>query len=232
MRLILAALVLGLLVAGAYALARETSIFAVRHIEVTGAPPEVVKDVMREVEPYRGESLVGLDRTELARKLRGLPSVASATYDRAFPNTLEIQIRPEKPIAIIRSAQDAWLVSATGRIIRSVETAARPELPRIWVPSPNDLAPGARVTRGQKLPAIRALANLPDKFPFQILAAREEAGEITLVLSGQREIRLGEASLVSLKLEIATRILRTQKAAGEGGFRYVDVSLPDRVVVG
>ncbi len=232
MRLIFAALVVGLVAAGAYALARESSVFAVKHIEVTGAPPEVIRDVMTEVELYRGESLVGLDQGELAQKLRALPSVASATYDRAFPNTLEIQIRPEKPIAIIRSAQDAWLVSATGRIIRSVDTGARPELPRVWVPSPNDLAPGARVTREQKLPAIRALANLPDKFPFQILAAREEAGEITLILSGDREIRLGEAAHVPLKLEIATRILRTQKAAGEASFRYVDVSLPDRVVVG
>lgn len=231
-RVILGLAVLGLALVGAYFVARQTTVFAVKNIEVRGGSSEVVDEVMRELEPYRGENLVGLNQEELGQKLRTLPSVASVEYDRAFPNTLEIHVRPERPIAVIRSAQDTWLVSAAGRVIRAIDHAALPQLPRIWVPSPNELAPGARLTRQQKLPAIRTLANLPERFPFRIVAAREEQGEITLILSGDREIRLGEAAHVPLKLEIATRILRVLKLRGDAIFSYVDVSLPDRVVVG
>ena len=223
---------LSIALAGAYFVARQTSVFAVHRFDVQGAPAEVADQVMREVEPFLGKSLVGLNQDELERKLRALPSVASVRYDRAFPKTLEIRVRPERPIAIVRSGQDGWLVSATGRVIRAVEQGALPELPRIWVPSPADLTPGARLTRQQKLPAIRALDNLPDKFPLRVLAAREENGEITLIFAGHREIRLGEAGLFPLKLEIATRVLRTLNLRGETSFSYVDVSLPDRVVVG
>ena len=54
--------------------------------------------------------------------------------------------------------------------------------------------------------------------------------ELTLVLGGGLELRLGDTGDLRLKLAIARRILRaTGAAAGGGG--YLDVSVPERPVL-
>jgi cell division protein FtsQ len=228
------ALALGLVVVavGGYAVARLTSVFAVDTIEVTGAPPSVASAVERVAAEYRGESLVTLDRSEVRSRLLALPTVVAVRLDRAFPNTLEIRVRAERPAAVIRSGPTAWLVSERGRVIREVDPPANQGLPRVWLPSQARLAAGRTLVEGQQANAVRAAALVPAGFPLRVDTARSVEGELTFVLGNRAELRLGQPDELELKLAVAKRVLEALGPEGRAMLGYLDVSMPDRAVVG
>jgi hypothetical protein len=62
----------------------------------------------------------------------------------------------------------------------------------------------------------------------QVGEARDVDGETVLVLRGGTELRLGPAEDLPLQLAVARKVLQ----AVEGDAQYVDVSVPERAVVG
>jgi cell division protein FtsQ len=214
---------------GAYGLARETSIFAVRSIDVRGAPPVVAGEVRGALASYRGRSLVGLDGAALERRVEALPTVFAVSYDRAFPHTLRLVVRAERAAAVLRQRNDAWLVSARGRVIKPLPAGVLRELPRIWIPA------SVTVARGETLPllggggAARALGRLARSgFPDRVDSATATHGEVVLRLRSGLLVRLGRPVDLALKLAVA-RALVPRLASGE---TYLDVSVPGRPVAG
>jgi hypothetical protein len=193
---------------GAYVLARQTSLFALNTIEVEGAPPDVAAEIRSTLAAYRGDSLVKFDANEASRRLSAVAEVAGAKFDRA----------------VLRRGSDAWLVSASARVLRRLERPY-PRLPRIWVPRSADIAinstlggPGARgVAAVAPLAPLRVGADVR-----QVLTAD---GELTLVLAAGTELRLGDSGDLRLKLSIAKQLLPLTSGAA-----YVDVSVPERPV--
>ncbi len=211
-----------------YFVARDTSVFAVRTIEVDGAPDSVALQVRDALRGDVGVSLLRLDLARVRQEVAALPTVASATFDRAFPHTLRIVVVPERPVAVVRQGADSWLVSARGRIMASLPHGARPQLPRIWV------GRGTTFTVGGIVPAVldgslAAVAPLRGmRFPARVASVRSETDELSLVLHSGVELRLGDASDVRLKLAVAAKVLPLVASTT----RYVDVSVPDRPVAG
>jgi cell division protein FtsQ len=209
---------------GAYVLARQTSLFALNTIEVEGAPPDVAAEIRSTLAAYRGDSLVKFDANEASRRLSAVAEVAGAKFDRAFPHTLKVSVRLERAVAVLRRGSDAWLVSASARVLRRLERPY-PRLPRIWVPRSADIAinstlggPGARgVAAVAPLAPLRVGADVR-----QVLTAD---GELTLVLAAGTELRLGDSGDLRLKLSIAKQLLPLTSGAA-----YVDVSVPERPV--
>ena len=215
-----------------YLAARETSLFAIRSIEVSGAPPQVAAEVRAASRDFRGESLVGLDGETLLARIRALPSVVSARYDRAFPSTLRIVVRAERPVAVVRAGTKAWLVSARARIIRPLDRGALLSLPRLWLPSATELRAGQTLTAEESAAVVRALARVPEALPGTIAVARQVDGQMTFVLGSGTELRLGDTGSLPLKLRVAARILETIPAGERSTLSYLDVSLPQRPVAG
>ena len=60
-----------------------------------------------------GQSLLQVDGRTLGRRIAPLPGVRSFEYDRSFPNTLRILVRPEQPVLVVRQGASAYLVAAT-----------------------------------------------------------------------------------------------------------------------
>ncbi len=222
------AIVLG--AAGLYALARMTPMFALNRIEVEGASPAVAARVKAALEPLDGTSLLALNGAEVERRLGSLTVVASARYDRNFPHTLRVVVKPEHPVALVRHGADAWVVAASGRVISAAAPHAFSGLPRVWLASD-----GARVGSELADPlgarAVRALA-LARKARLQgrIRTVRAADHELTFLLGSGVELRLGDLRSVRLKLAVASRILPDLLA--QGGYSYLDVSVPARPVAG
>ena len=219
-----------LLLAGcaAYAVARSTSAFAVRAVEVEGPPVRVANQVAEALAGARGESLVAIDLARLQALVEGIPGVASVTFDRAFPHTLRAHVVPERPVAVLRQGRHSWLVAASGRVIRPLERGARRRLPRIWLPREVGLRVGARVPPVVR-DVVRAVAPLVRApLPARVATVRHSDRELTLVLRSGAEVRLGDPSDRALKLELARRILPLLTADE----RYLDVSVPERPVAG
>jgi cell division protein FtsQ len=224
-RSLIVGLVLVAAAAGAYLLARESSVFAVRSIRVEGVDPQLTARVREALRPLVGASLVSLDRGAAARRALALPEIASATVDRAFPHTLRITVEAEHPVAVMRQADLAWLASAEGRVLQQLNARPYPALPRIWLPRKDDVLVGATLS-GAPAEALRAVAPLGAiHFPLPVRSAQAGDRELTLTLGSGLEIRLGDLSDLRLKLAVAARIV-----SAAAGARYVDVTVPERAV--
>ena len=226
-RSIVVGLAIVALAAAAYLAARDTGMFAVRRIEISGAPPTVARQIDRALAPLVGTSLVALDGQALERRIDGLPSVATVRYDRAFPHTLRVSVVPERAVAVLRSGNTAWLVSARARVIGRAARAARLSLPRIWLPAATRIVPGAFLAPTAGGDAARALG-FADGFPVHIRFASSGNGGIVFQLASGVDLRLGNAGDTRLKLAVARRALPLLPS----GTTYLDVSLPGRPVAG
>src|SRR5438093_12710816 len=188
------ALLLGFALLGAGALAylgaRETSIFALRTVQIDGAPPRVAAHVEQALAPLRGRSLLALNRGEIDQRLARLSDVAAVSFDRDFPHTLRVIVTPAHSIAVLRRGASAWIVSSDGRVVRSAGLSAARKLPRIWIPRIVAVDVGATVADADAARAIRALAIARGAgFGARIAALRSADRALALALAGLPELR-------------------------------------------
>jgi cell division septal protein FtsQ len=230
-RSLLVGVAIAALAAGAYVTARQTSIFAVRTIDVVGGSPQLQQQVREELAPELGRSLVRIDGGEIGRRLSANAGVLAVRYDRAFPHTLRVFVTPERPVLLLRRGSEGWVVSARGRVTEKVRDVHASTLPRAYVPKET------RVTLGSILPAqsgglaaavLAPLAAVGFTEPVRLVRVHDT--ELTLVLDSTAEVRLGDAGDLRLKLAVARRIVPLLGDGAAGS--YVDVSVPERPVVG
>ena len=200
--------------------------FAVQKIEVEGAPPQVAAHVRAALAPLEGTSLLGLDGGAVQRALAPLTDVSAARYDRSFPHTLRLVVRPELPVAVARRGATAWLVAADSRVISSAPLGTHRDLPRVWLDSSTDPQPGAALADGTALRAVRALARAQRAhFPGRILFVPLHEHDLSFVLASGLELRLGDVRAIRLKLAVAAQIIPRLLQQGSG-FDYLDVTFP------
>ena len=218
-------------IVGAYLAARNTSMFAVQRIEVTGARPSVVERVDAALQPLDGTSLLSLDAATIDRRLTPLRDVTLVSYDRAFPHTARIVVSAERPVAVLRKGSQAWIVTERGRVLDQLDDASTSQLPRVWVADASVPSTGDLLTADEaRLPAVvlGSVLSANRQLFGDVREARETDDGLVLVLRSGTEIRLGDADEVGLQLAVAQRVLQ---AVGPGA-AYVDVSVPERAVVG
>jgi cell division protein FtsQ len=211
---------------GAYAIARETSIFAVDKIDVRGGSSNVDAQVQRALASLTGRSLVGLNGADVLQRVEALPTVVSATYDRSFPHTLRITVVPERPVAVLRAGSTAWLVSERGRVVGRIGARADALLPRIW------LGAGTHVRVGELLPpaTVGMTRALGQSGPFsrRVETVSLAGGLLVFHLRSGIELLLGAPAGIPLKVAVATQALQMFPA----GSVFLDVSVPGRPVSG
>ena len=217
----------------AYLLARESSLFAVTKVEVTGAPPTVAKQATQALAGVDGLSLLKLDGADVIATLEALPTVYRASYDRDFPHTLRIRIVPEEPVAVLRHGADSWLASARGRVISAVARGSLQSLPRVWLPATSTVRVGAILSDPAGALATHALRSFRGiGLGQRITFVKVTDGRLVAGLRGGLELRFGPPVELGLKLAVARAILPTLAAPSAGGPRYLDLAVPERPVAG
>jgi cell division septal protein FtsQ len=217
-------------IVGGYFVARETSMFAVQRIQVTGARPSVIQRVDAALAPLDGSSLLALNAADLDERLSPLRDVSLVSYDRAFPHTAKVVVSAERPVAVLRRGSQAWIVTERGRVLESVSNPRESGLPRIWdanapVPSAGDVLTADEALRPARL--LGGVLSADSNLFRHVSEARYVDGDLSLVLASGIEIRLGGADELALQLAVAQRVLDTTGP----GVQYVDVSVPERAVV-
>jgi cell division septal protein FtsQ len=205
--------------------------FAVQEIQVTGARPSVVQRVDAALSPLDGTSLISLDAAAIDRRLEPLRDVSLVSYDRTFPHTARIVVSAERPVAVLRKGTQAWVVTERGRVLDQLADPTASRLPRIWVADAAVPSSGDVLTADEaRIPAVALGEALSANRPLfqQIGEAREADDGLVLVLRSGTEIRLGDPVELGLQLAVAQRVL--QAVGSEAA--YVDVSVPERAVVG
>ncbi len=220
-----AAILLGVL---CYVVARDTSVFAVRSVDVEGAPPLVARQVRDALRADMGASLLTIDRDAARQRVLAVPTVAAASLDRAFPHTLRITVLPERPVAVARQGADAWLLSARGRVMARLQRGQRPRLPRLWIAQGPTFVVGGTAPVSLRAPLAALAPVTAAHLPALVASVRSTPDELTLLLRSGIELRLGDADDVRLKLAVAAKVLPLMAS----GTRYLDVSVPERPVAG
>ena len=217
-----------------YVAARQTAVFAVRSIDVETEPAGHSGLVERALAPIAGKSLLQVDEATITRRLERLPHVHLLGYDRSFPAGLHVYVSVERPVAVLRKADENWLVSGEGRVLRKLDVRLRRPLPVVWIPRAFEPEVGVIVQVEEPSHAVRALASLRSAAPTfygRIWYVAPAEHGLTLVLRDDFEIRLGNADELALKLEVARRVLAAIRATGSPA-TYVDVAVPERPVAG
>jgi cell division protein FtsQ len=218
---------------GLYLIALESSLFAIRTVEIRGAPPALTRQIDDAIGRFRGHSLVGLDQAEIERAVLGIPAVQTVRIDRDFPNTLRIFVKREFPVAVLRRGTGAWLIAASGKVVRGFPLGRGGEIPRIWVPSSMPVVIGERIGNTDVRIAVGLLGSLGSAGRSLRLAnVIALHGELTLVTRSGVELRFGDASQARLKLAVAEKILPQMAVPAAGSTAYLDISLPERPVSG
>jgi cell division protein FtsQ len=212
---------------GGYLIARESSLFAIDRIEVRGGSPQVAHQVDTALASLVGRPLVGLDGSAVLDRVEALPTVASATYDRAFPHTLRIAVVPERPAAVLRRGADSWLVSSRGRVMGRLASTAVPKLPRIWISTSTPVQTGNELTTAGAATAAHA-AGLAGAFGARVDSVSYTGGLLSFHLRSGIELLLGSGGDIRVKLAVAEHVL----AMLPPGSTYLDVSNPGRPVSG
>lgn len=212
----------------AFVVARQTPLFALRTVTVEGAPAAVAWQVRAALEPLEGSSLVTLDGEDVVRRVEALPTVIFARYDREFPHGLQVVVRPERPVVVLRQGSDAWLASARGRVMRRLRPGTERAFPRIWLNRTTVIALGVRLDGepARTAAALSVLAASP--LAGRVTTARLEDGRLTLVLRSGLELLIGRPTALALKLAVADRVLNTGPSGQVAG--YLDVAVPERPV--
>ena len=227
-RSVVIGLALAALGALGYLGARETSVFAVRTIQVVGVSPALATSVRAALQPLEGQSLLKLHGDDVSRLATALPGVEAVSYDRAFPNTLRVRVEPEQPLAVLRRGAEWWLLSRRGRVMSRLVPGRRLGMPRIWLTKKVNIALGGMLGAGGGAEEAAALVPLRSAgLSARVSTVRIAGGQIVYVLRGGLELRVGTADNLALKLAVARRILVRTNLVG-----YLDVSVPERPVAG
>jgi cell division protein FtsQ len=231
-RSLVVGIVLALLAVGAYFGARDTSVFAVRTLDVRGGNAELRGQVRDALAGELGTSLLRVNTGVVASAVDPIPGVRSFTIDRAFPHTLRVTVKREVPVLVVRQVpgRAAFLVAASGRVLRTLPHSLLSHLPRLWVTKQVAVQVGGALPP-QLAAAATALAPLQGAaLPGGVSSVRVGKDELTLTLGGGLQVLLGDTGDLRLKLAIARRILE-QTGAALGGTGYLDVSVPLRPVL-
>ncbi len=212
---------------GAYMLARDSSLFAISRIEVTGGSPQVAGQVRGALGSLVGKPLVGLDGAAVLRTIDALPTVVRSSYDRDFPHTLRVTVVPERPAAVLRRGPDSWLVSVRGRVMARLASVADSRLPRIWVAAGTPVRLGAALAAPGAAAMARAVG-LAGSFAARVATASYANGVLVFHLRSGLELVLGGGGDIKLKVAVAARTLAVVPASST----FLDVTVPSRPVSG
>lgn len=228
----LVALAAVLIAVGLFLCLRSSDVFAVKRVTATAVEHVTEDEIGQATADARGVSLLRLSTAAIEADLSALPYVRDVEVHRRFPDTLEIRLVEYEPIACLRAADGkTWLVGDDGRALEPTNSATLPLLvPTTAVkPVAGETVPESIVAA---LPAAGLLVSeeIADALPDVDHISVSSGGEVSVLLVGGAELRLGNASELKRKLTVAAEIVERYLRDGKQ-IEYVDASVPSRVAV-
>ena len=218
--LVLAVLVV-VLVAGYMLWLRNSSLFAVEQVEVSGVTANR-EEITAALEQAASEmTTLRVRDDQLREAVQGFPTVASISADSSLFHRLEITVTERPPVAEIAAGGGAQPVSADGYLLTGLESDA--ELPLIEAGS----ARGGRLDQEAAAQAA-ILGAAPGDLRDRLRASSwdESRGGVVVDLEGAPELRFGDGE----RAEEKWRALSALLADGAAAAVYIDVSVPERPV--
>ena len=207
-------------IAGYHFWLRDSSIFAVEDVEVTGVTTNKAEVTAALEEAADGMTTLHIHDDELAEAVQRFPTIASVSADTTLLHGLEVKVTERLPVAEGRFGGDLLPVSGDGFVLVGLEVDE--PLPRIEA-----RARGAVLDEeGAAQAAI--IGAVPDDLRDAIRSAvwDSDSGGVVVALAGAPEVRFGDGDRAEEKWEALASVL----AQSDPGGSYIDVSVPERPV--
>jgi len=210
------------LVAGYLFWLRDSSLFAVTDVEVTGVTANKVEVIAALTDAAEDMTTLHVRDDELADAVQPFPSVASISADTSLLHGLEVRVTERLPVAEARLGGEVLPVSGDGFVLVGLE--ADGPLPRLEAS-----ARGALLDPdGAAQAAILGAA--PRELRERLRAASwdQASGGVVVELAGAPEVRFGDSERAEEKWKALAAVI----AEGASDATYIDVSVPERPVAG
>lgn len=194
----------------------------VRHVELTGAREQERLAIYAAVLNGPSNAMLATDLDDVRDRLRALPWLADASVQRRLPDTLVIEVKERKPVALWQYRQRLAAIDITGRVL------TRDRLER-WNDLPILVGAGANARVRDALQLIAATPLGRDVNAAVFVGGRRwdlkfKSGE-TLALPDQPgQAKAALASFARLDGQGPERLLG-------GRFTRFDLRLPGRMIV-
>jgi cell division protein FtsQ len=221
---LVALLVCGLLIGG-FLVGRDSSLFAVRHVEVNGATgPSAPRMVAALKAAARGMTTLHLDRRTLRRSLSTFPQVKGIRARRVGRSGLRVEVIEYVPVGAVAHAGQRIPVAADGTLLRGVPAAGG----LATIPVKTTTA-GRRLSDRAGVIALEAIDSAPAALRARIAQADAGARGATVSLRDGPQIYFGAPERLGAKWAAAVAVLADDSSRGA---RYVDVRTPERPAAG
>ena len=224
-RALLAAAALTLALTGGYFFARDSTLFEIRKVTVTGASGPDAPKVESLLRQAAGDmTTLNADAGELQEAAAAYPTVKSVEIDRHLPHDVTLIVHEKRPVATVDAGGRKIPLAADGRLLTG---ATPPEnLPRLQLDHPT----GNRISdaRGRQLVALVAAAPSALRRRADEAQLSQDTG-LTLKMDRGPDLYFGTATDLPAKWKAAARVLADPTAEGA---TYVDVRVPERAAAG
>jgi cell division protein FtsQ len=225
LRLVVALLLLIALGYGGWTWLRDSSLAAVRDVEITGTTSSEESKVRSALDAAaRDMTTLNVREAALRDAVAQYTSVAAIEVRSDFPHTLKIHVIENTPVAVLVSGDREIAASGDGLLLRGV--VADSDLPVIKLDSP---PAGDRVGNLNTRTALAIAAAAPDALRRRIDRLWTGPRGMMLALVDGPDVIFGDSSDARRKWVSAARVLADPSAAGA---TYLDVRIPERVAAG
>jgi cell division protein FtsQ len=226
LRLALALTALVVLIGAGWLWLRDSSLVAVRDVEVTGVSspdaPEI-RDAVQNAAMDMTTLHIRRDRLEAA--LARFPIVRGVEVERDLPHGLRVHVFERTPVALLATASGRVPVAGDGTLLK----AARVDPDLAVVQARDERVTGRRLAAGPLARAVAVLAAAPPELRTRIVAVRRGPKGLALPLRDGPVLYFGGANRLAAKWAAAARVLASEASAGA---TYLDLRLPERVAAG
>lgn len=213
-----------LLIAGWFWL-RDSSLVAVRSVEVTGVSGTqgiAVRDALEQA--ARSMTTLHVRQDALNAAVAPYAIVKRLEVSTSFPHAMRIHVVTNVAVATVVADGRRIAVTADGTLLRDVPPV--PGLPTIPLRTPPG---GPRITERFGLTAVAALGAAPEALRTRVAGVRWTAAHgLTLQLAHGPVLWFGEGDRLGAKWAAAAAVLADQQAAGASA---IDVTDPDHPAV-
>jgi cell division protein FtsQ len=204
---------------------RDSSVVAVRDVEVVGVGSSDREEIQAALErAARAMTTLHVREDELMAAVASYPTVRSVSADASLPSGLTIEVSEREPVALVAVEGSDLPVAGDGTILEGLSTAGL-DLPALDAEADS----AAKRVEGDALEQARVLGAAPGPLRPLIDRSTEDADGIVVELTDGIALRFGDATDADAKWAAASRVLADSKLAG---LTYIDVRAPDRPAVG
>ncbi len=227
LRLGLGLIVLLAVAAAGWMWLRDSSLVAVKHVQITGVTASDGEQVKAALESAAFEMTTLHVRPQgFKDATASLPSVDSVEVATDFPHTLRIHVTERRAVAALASKEGEARIPVSGDgIVMSGVTAER-DLPSLVLDDP---AIGTKLTDRRALRALAIAGAAPDELLRRTSELVVNKKGVVASLKNGPELVFGSDADAHAKWVAAARVLAESSSAGA---TYLDLRIPGRVAAG